>query len=129
MHFGATLRLLRIDAGLSLRELAQRVGVSSAYLSRVENGQDGVPTADRLAAIARALGVPTALLLELGHQVGSFVSSYLERVPAASVLFLEVARRNLSAVQVARIKAFVDAEFPAGGTDGRAASLGALLAP
>ena len=33
MHFGATLRLLRMESGISLRALAQRVGVSGAYLS------------------------------------------------------------------------------------------------
>lgn len=43
MHLGATLRLLRTDAGLSLRDLARRIGVSSAYLSRVENGVDAPP--------------------------------------------------------------------------------------
>ena len=55
MHFGAALRLLRVDAGVTLRALAERVGVSSAYLSRVENGHDAVPTPDRLADIAAAL--------------------------------------------------------------------------
>ena len=44
LNLGATLRLLRVEAGLSLRELAARVGVSTAYLSRVENGHDAAPT-------------------------------------------------------------------------------------
>jgi transcriptional regulator with XRE-family HTH domain len=43
MDFGATLRLLRLGSGLSLRDLARRLGVSSTYLSRVENGLDPVP--------------------------------------------------------------------------------------
>lgn len=47
-QFGAALRLLRVEAGLSLRALAQRIGVSSAYLSRVEHGHDAIPTPDRL---------------------------------------------------------------------------------
>lgn len=113
MHFGATLRLLRTDAGISLRALANEVGVSSAYLSRVENGHDAVPTPDRLVAIARALRLPPALLIELAHKATPFVASYLERVPAAGALFLEIARRDLTAAQLGRIKAFIDAEFPA----------------
>jgi PTS system nitrogen regulatory IIA component len=61
MHFGFTLRLMRTTAGFSLRELAARVGVSSAYLSRVEHGHDPIPTLDRLASIARCLRVsPTS---------------------------------------------------------------------
>ena len=111
MHFGATLRLLRIDAGLSLRALAERIGVSSTYLSRVENGLDSTPTPDRLAAIARSFGLPPTLLVELAHQTGAFVSSYLETVPSANVLFLEIARRRCTGPQLARIKAFLQEEF------------------
>src|SRR3712207_1940181 len=89
MHLGATLRLLRVDAGLSLRDLARRIGVSSAYLSRVENGLDAVPTPERLAAIARELDVPSTLLMDVAHRVSPFVASYLEQVPGAGRLFLE----------------------------------------
>jgi nitrogen PTS system EIIA component len=112
LHFGATLRLLRIDAGLSLRELAHRIGVSSAYLSRVENGRDPSPTPDRLIAIADVMGLPRAALVELAKQAGPAVSGYLQRTPEASALFLEIARRNLSGHEIARVKAFIDTEFP-----------------
>lgn len=115
MHFGATLRLLRIDAGVSLRALAQRIGVSSAYLSRVEHGHDQPPTPDRLIEIARALDLPPTLLIDLAQRVTPFVARYLEDVPAASCLFLEIARRRLTAAQLARVQAFLDAEFPARG--------------
>jgi PTS system nitrogen regulatory IIA component len=112
MHFGATLRLLRSDAGLSLRSLAQSVGVSSAYLSRVENGHDAVPTPDRLVAIARVLRLPPHVLIELGKKTSPFVAGYLERVPSANALFLEIAQRGLTSAQIARVHAFVDREFP-----------------
>lgn len=128
--FGATLRLLRIDAGLSLRGLAQRIGVSSTYLSRVENGIDPVPTPDRLVEIARSLRLPPTLLIELTHRTGSFVSRYLEDVPAAGALFLEIARLRLSPMQIARLRALVEAEF--GGAPGREPgelTLSSLLAP
>jgi PTS system nitrogen regulatory IIA component len=115
MHFGATLRLLRVDAGVSLRALAQKIGVSSAYLSRVENGHDQAPTPDRLIAIARALDLPPTLLIDLAQRVSPFVARYLEDVPSASFLFLEIARRKLNAAQLARVHAFLDAEFPAWG--------------
>lgn len=112
MHFGATLRLLRLDAGFSLRDLAARIGVSSAYLSRVENGHDPPPTPDRLAAIARALDIPSVTLYELAQQTGAAVSGYIARVPAAGALFLDIARRDLQAAELARIKAFIEREFP-----------------
>lgn len=131
MHFGATLRLLRVDAGVSLRALAQQIGVSSAYLSRVENGHDQAPTPDRLIAIARALDLPPTLLIDLAQRVSPFVARYLEDVPSASYLFLEIARRKLTAAQLARVHAFIDAEFPVWGAAARpvAPRLHELLAP
>ncbi|MBK8241053.1 MAG: PTS sugar transporter subunit IIA [Deltaproteobacteria bacterium] len=112
MHVGATLRMLRIDAGLSLRSLAAELGVSTAYLSRVENGHDAPPSPDRLVAIAAALGVAPTLLLDLTHRLDPFVSRYLERVPAASQLFVEIARRDLTPAELARVHAFIDETFP-----------------
>ena len=112
MHFGSTLRILRVDSGVSVRELARRIGVSSTYLSRVENGYDAPPTPDRLIAVADALGLPRAALLELARQAGPAVDGYLQRVPAAGALFLDVARRDLDTAQIARVRAFLDREFP-----------------
>jgi PTS system nitrogen regulatory IIA component len=112
MHFGATLRLLRVDAGLTLRELADRVGVSNAYLSRVENGHDAPPTPDRLTAIARAFGLPATALVELADRVSPVAADYFETVPGARDLMMEIVRRRLTPVQVARVRAFVEREFP-----------------
>ena len=123
MHFGATLRLLRVEAGISLRELASRIGVSGAYLSRVENGHDPAPTPDRLIAIADALGLPRAVLVELARQAGPAVDSYLQRTPEAGALFLDIARRGLQGPQLARIRAFIDHEFPSTGPGGSARRL------
>jgi len=120
MHFGATLRLLRVEAGLGLRELASRVGVSGAYLSRVENGHDAAPTPDRLIAIADALGLPRPVLFELARQAGPAVDGYLQRTPEAGALFLDIAHRGLNGVQLARIRAFIDAELCSSSADSSA---------
>jgi len=131
MHLGATIRLLRVDAGLSLRDLARRIGVSSAYLSRVEHGQDAVPTPERLTAIARELDVPPALLMDVSYRVNPLVASYLEQVPGAGALFLDIARRRLSSAQLARVREFLNAEFPARGLprEEAAPALAPMLAP
>jgi PTS system nitrogen regulatory IIA component len=131
MHLGATLRLLRVDAGVSLRDMARRIGVSSAYLSRVENGVDAPPTPERLAAIARELDVPPALLMDVTQRVSPYVAGYLEEVPGAGTLFLEIARRRLSGAQLARVRAFLDSEFPMRGARGEepVPPLASLLAP
>lgn len=112
MHFGATLRLLRVDAGFTLRDLAERVGVSNAYLSRVEHGHDAPPTPDRLVALARAFGLPPTALIALADRVAPVAADYFEAVPAARELMLEVVRRKLTATDIARVRAFLDREFP-----------------
>lgn len=132
MHVGATIRLLRLGAGVGLRDLAERIGVSSAYLSRVENGRDAAPTADRLEAIARELSLPPALLLEVAGRLSPFLSSYMREVPAASALFVDIARRNLDAEAIARVREILDRELPAPKTSSsarRALPLSSLLAP
>lgn len=128
MHFGAALRVLRVDAGVSLSELARIVGVSPAYLSRVEHGHDPVPTPDRIAAIARALDVPPMVLLEVAQGAGAALASYLERVPEAATLFLEMARRDFGAIEIARVSELMERHIPDRSAASRRARLGELLA-
>lgn len=42
--FGARLREMRAERGVTLKEMAQALGVSSAYLSALEHGKRGAPT-------------------------------------------------------------------------------------
>jgi PTS system nitrogen regulatory IIA component len=119
MHFGATLRLLRLGAGVGLRALADQVGVSGAYLSRVEHGHDPPPTTDRLIEVARVLGVPPELLLELADRVSPTVARYTDEVPEASRLAFEIARRRLGPAQIGRVLAFVEEQFPLAGSANR----------
>jgi len=104
--------MIRTEAGVGLRALARAIDVSSTYLSRVENGRDPPPTADRLRAIAGVLDVPPDVLVELAGRTGVALDAYLERVPAASSLFLDIARRDLNADQIARLAEFIDTELP-----------------
>jgi PTS system nitrogen regulatory IIA component len=111
MHFGATLRLLRTTAGVSLRGLAAEIGVSPAYLSRVEHGHDLPPTPDRIRAIARALGVADESLLDLVDELRPDSLAWLGRTPAGRRLAAELRRRRLSPAQLARVLAFVQDTF------------------
>lgn len=49
--FGKTVRKLRIDRGVRLKEMAESLGVSSAYLSAVETGKKAV-SEDLVARVA-----------------------------------------------------------------------------
>jgi transcriptional regulator with XRE-family HTH domain len=59
----ANVRRLRIARRLSLSELARATGIGKATLSAIENGRAN-PTVGTLAAVAGALRVPVAELLE-----------------------------------------------------------------
>lgn len=54
-HRGDALKLARESAGLSMRQLAEKAGVSVNTVSLIEAGQS-CPRADVLAALAKTLG-------------------------------------------------------------------------
>jgi transcriptional regulator with XRE-family HTH domain len=57
-----------VPAGLSVRQLAKRAGVSAAQVSRIENGQVARPSHEILVALSRALNRnPLPLLILVGH--------------------------------------------------------------
>jgi AcrR family transcriptional regulator len=60
---GEAIRRLRVASGVSIRRLAEQVGVSPATISAIENGKTGI-SVQRLHQIAVALGVPAASLVE-----------------------------------------------------------------
>lgn len=57
----ATVRHLRLQAGLSITELAQRVGISKAMLSKIENAQTSASLAT-VGKLAQGLDVPVTTL-------------------------------------------------------------------
>jgi ribosome-binding protein aMBF1 (putative translation factor) len=57
------LKQARAAAGLSLADVADRTGMDKAVLSKLENGQHGVPTLPSLARYAQALGLQLSLTL------------------------------------------------------------------
>jgi transcriptional regulator with XRE-family HTH domain len=59
---GAFIRAQRLASELSLRDLADRTGISNAYLSQLERGRHE-PSLSVLKAISGALGVPLESLL------------------------------------------------------------------
>ena len=56
---GARLRELRSDRGMSLRDVAERLGISTSAVSQIERGVLR-PSVNRLLALTGALGVPLA---------------------------------------------------------------------
>ncbi len=71
-HVGVMIREARQARGISLRQLATRVGIHFSHLSKIENGRDPIGRKP-LTRIAEELGVcPDLMLGEAGHQAIPF---------------------------------------------------------
>ena len=64
--FGARVRRLRRERGLTLQDVADRAGISGSTVSKIENSNLS-PTFDGLLKLARGLGVDMATLLDEGQ--------------------------------------------------------------
>ena len=64
MKANEVIRLRRKELGLTMREVANKVGVSEATVSRWESGDIRNMRRDKIAALARALDVSPAVLMD-----------------------------------------------------------------
>ncbi|NOU97912.1 helix-turn-helix domain-containing protein [Paenibacillus sp. LMG 31456] len=71
MNFYEQLRDMRKLKGFTIRELADRSGVSAAYISQLENGNRGVPSPDVLMKLSEGLNTPYSELMG--------IAGYLEK--------------------------------------------------
>jgi transcriptional regulator with XRE-family HTH domain len=60
MELGRAIKLMRTASGIRQKEIAARIGVTSNYLSLVENGKRE-PSVSFLKQLARTLSVPVSL--------------------------------------------------------------------
>lgn len=63
-RLSAVLKGLREKKGMSQRDLAERVGVTDAYIAMLETGKRTNPSLAILKRLAKALGVPVRALVE-----------------------------------------------------------------
>jgi transcriptional regulator with XRE-family HTH domain len=112
--FGARLRALREARGVTLAELAAALQVSAAYLSALEHGHRGRPSAGLVHQVNEFFGLiwdeaeELARLARESHPRPSLDSSGL--APEATALANRLARefRTLTPEQIARIAAVLD---------------------
>lgn len=78
------------DKSYSLRQVAQRVGVEPAYLSKIERELVPPPSEDTIRKIAVALGEDPDLLLAMAGKVSSDLQEIIRRRPK---VFAELIRQ------------------------------------
>lgn len=82
--FGARLRRLREAKGLTLQQVADAVGCTKAYIWELEKKPGQRPTAERVQALARVLGVT----------MEDIMGEPIEQVPQASPEDVAFRRQN-----------------------------------
>lgn len=111
---GKHIRELRKARGLTLRVLADRVGVGFTYLSKIENEklEEGHAPSERLIhRLAVELGADEQYLLQLASRIPPHLQQRIRERPD---VFFRLATLSDSALD--GIVAIVDREFGASGT-------------
>ena len=73
MYFYDKLKDMRKLKGFTIRELADRSGVSAAYISQLENGNRGIPSPEVLMKLSEGLNTSYSELMD--------IAGYLESSP------------------------------------------------
>ena len=76
--FGATIRRLMAETGITYRALAEKTGLSAGYLNHVVHGNRPVPSSAHMKSLAKALGVEPEHFLEYRVRV---ITDRLEKMP------------------------------------------------
>ena len=103
MNFGETLKAIRIEKGLSLRTLADRLKVSAPYLSDVERGQRKPLSGEHIEKVAEILALAPEERQSLfdaaaetrGDTVASDVILYAGEVKSVSAALRKARELNL----------------------------------
>jgi transcriptional regulator with XRE-family HTH domain len=90
--FGATIRELREEKRIGLRQFARRIGVSATYLSKIEREEMPPPAEDRVKEIARLLEQDADELLALAGKVASDLNEIIRSHPREMASLLRTAR-------------------------------------
>lgn len=78
-EFGNFLKELRNKKGLTLTELAEKLGMSQPYLSQIENGKKGIPSPGVLGKLADPLGVTyIELMTKAGYMTKELLSIHVD---------------------------------------------------
>ncbi|MFC1908307.1 tetratricopeptide repeat protein [Chloroflexota bacterium] len=93
--FGARLKDLRIQAGMTLRSLAKSVNVDFTYLSKIENGVMPPPSEKVLLQIAEVLKTDRDELITLAGKIPSDIAEMLKDKETLQMLRSDRVQRKM----------------------------------
>ncbi len=105
-HFGEYIREIRLarnesDKAFSLRQVAQRVGVEPAYLSKIERGVFAPPSEEVIVKLARELEEDADVLLAMAGKLSGDLQEIILQRPK---LFASLLRKLKEAPDHALLK-------------------------
>jgi transcriptional regulator with XRE-family HTH domain len=83
--FGVRLRQLRAERGISLKQMAEALGVSAAYLSALEHGRRGRPTHAMVVAICAHLNIIWDGLSPAATELANLLAERIRKLPPERV--------------------------------------------
>ena len=94
-HFGKTIREIRErlrkdDRRYSVRQVAGRVGIEPAYLSKIERGEVAPPSEATTVRLAKELGEDPDVMLALAGKVSADLQEIIRKRPR---LFADLIRQ------------------------------------
>lgn len=98
--FGRLMREARRRRGIGVRELARRLRVSDAYISRLELGRSSPPAPQRAVEIASELGLDIDEFLAATGHVAPDVKAMLVARPELAQLVRDVAEARYTHEQL-----------------------------
>lgn len=94
-------RLRETDRRFSVRQVAQRIGVEPAYLSKIEREDVAPPSEEKIRALAGELNEDVDVLLAMAGKVSSDLLEIIRKRP---VLFAELIRQLKSSPEHAILR-------------------------
>ncbi len=94
MVFYTDLKDLRKVKGFTIREVAERSGVSSAYISQLENGNRGVPSPDILLKLSDGLSSSYSELMRMAGYLDELNPALSEQVAKSPINLRRFLRDN-----------------------------------
>lgn len=101
--FGETIRDLRVAQDLGLRETAGKVGISPAYLSRIERGKERPPRPEVIKELAKVLAADPDVLFRLSSSTDPEIVDFLHEQPEAMNLLRFLKESNFSVEELKQL--------------------------
>lgn len=102
-NFGETIRELRVAQDLGLRETAGKIGISPAYLSRIERNKEKPPKPEIIKALAKELATDPDVLFRLSSSTDPEVSGFLNDKPEVMELLRFIKEADFNRKQLEQL--------------------------